>query len=296
MRIKNILLNEQGIALVLTLMVLVLITALVVEFAYGVHTGTDNLYNWYDSQRLSVFAVSGINLAANFISDETARKAYTYPGFFETGFDSIAMGLDTKADLRIEDESAKLNVNAIVDSFGNKTETFISLKRLLVRLSVDESIADKIADWIDSDAEESSRGSEIKTKNAPLYSIDELLLIKGIDKASYEKLRPYVTVYGDGLININTAEKPVLASLSESITDKLAQKIIDYRINQPFEQKDQLQRISGFELGVYGPLISRITVKGTFFYVRTSVASRGIRRTIEAVIGADKNIKYWRES
>lgn len=295
MGIKNILLNEQGIAFILTLMVLVLITALVTEFAYEVHTGTDNLYNWYDSQRLSVFAVSGINLAVNFISEEAAMKAYTYPGFFEMSFDSAAMGLDTKADLRIEDESAKFNLNKIVDSFGNKSETFLALKRLLVRLSVDESIADKIADWIDSDAEESGMGSEIKTKNAPLYSVDELLLIKGIDKASYEKLSPYVTVYGDGLININSAEKPVLASLSESMTDELAQKIIDYRNNQPFEQKDQLQRIPGFELEVYGPLISRVTVKGNFFYVRTSVATRGIRRIIEAVIGADKNIKYWRE-
>lgn len=294
MRIKNILLNEQGIALVLTLMVLVLITALVVEFAYGIHTGTDNLYNWYDSQRLSVFAVSGINLAVNFISDEAARKVYTYPGFLEMGFDSAAMGPDTKADLRIEDESAKINLNKIIDSFGEKTEIFISLKKLLVRLSVDESIADKIADWIDSDAEESSRGSELKAKNAPLYSVDELLLIKGIDKASYEKLCPYVTVYGDGLININTAEKPVLASLSESMTDELAQKIIDYRNNQPFEQIGHLQRI--LELKVYGPLSPRITVKGNFFYVRTSVASRGIKRIIEAVIGADKNIKYWRES
>ena len=45
-----------------TLLALVLITAMVVEFSYGVYTGTNNLYNWRDSQRLSIMAKSGINV------------------------------------------------------------------------------------------------------------------------------------------------------------------------------------------------------------------------------------------
>jgi hypothetical protein len=38
--------NQKGMALVVTLLALVLITAMVVEFSYGVYTGTQNLYNW----------------------------------------------------------------------------------------------------------------------------------------------------------------------------------------------------------------------------------------------------------
>ncbi|MBI4688679.1 MAG: hypothetical protein HY754_00165, partial [Nitrospirae bacterium] len=59
--------SRKGMALVLTLMVLVLITAMVTEFAYGVYNGTNSLYNWYDSQRLSVLANSGMDIAGEFI-------------------------------------------------------------------------------------------------------------------------------------------------------------------------------------------------------------------------------------
>jgi general secretion pathway protein K len=45
-------LNQSGIALVVTLLAVAIITAMVVEFSYGVYTGTNNLYNWRDSQRL----------------------------------------------------------------------------------------------------------------------------------------------------------------------------------------------------------------------------------------------------
>ena len=52
--------NQQGVALVVVLLALVLLTAMVVEFSYGVYTGTNDLYNWRDSQRLSVMAKSGV--------------------------------------------------------------------------------------------------------------------------------------------------------------------------------------------------------------------------------------------
>ncbi len=54
-------------ALVITLLVLVLLTAMVVEFSYGVYTGTNNLYNWRDAQRLSLMAKSGVSVTARIL-------------------------------------------------------------------------------------------------------------------------------------------------------------------------------------------------------------------------------------
>ena len=65
--------EQKGIALVVTLLALVLITAMVVEFSYGVYTGTNNLYNWRDSQRLSIMAKSGINVSAKFLTSLPMR-------------------------------------------------------------------------------------------------------------------------------------------------------------------------------------------------------------------------------
>ena len=284
-------------ALILTLMVLALITAMVTEFAYGVYAGTNTLNNWYDSQRLSVFANSGINMAAIFISGTLSSSSFTYPGFFDMDFENPTKDFEGVINLRIEDENSKFNINTIVYSNGTiNEEAYNSFKRLLSNLSLETKIADYVADWIDPDTEWKLRDSEEGVKNAQLYSIDELLLIKGIDRAAYEKLSPYITVYGDGLININGAEKPVLMSLSDNITDELAQRVVDYRKTIPFEDISQLQKVAGFDLTIYGPISARITVKGKYFYVKASAASGGIRRIIEAVIGTGKDIKYWRES
>jgi len=288
--------SQKGMALVLTLMVLVLITAIVAEFAYGVYNGTNSLNNWYDFQRLSILANSGINIAAGFISDIVARNSYTYPGSFDMDFENLSRDFDAKINVRMEDENSKFNLNTIVYSNGNIDEkAYNSFKRLLSNLSIDEDLADYIVDWIDLDTMERIGDSEKGAKNAQLYSVDELLLIKGIDRTVYEKLLPYVTVYGDGLININSAEKPVLMSLSENITDELAQRVIDYRKSAPFEDISQMQKVAGFDLKTYGPISAGITVKGKYFYVRASAFSGGIRSIIEAVIGTGRDIKYWRE-
>jgi len=59
-----------------------------------------------------------------------------------------------------------------------------------------------------------------------LEVIEELLLVKGIDKATFEKLKNFVTIYEKG-VNINTAPYEVLYALG--IEEKLIDKIINYR-------------------------------------------------------------------
>ena len=68
--------NQQGIALIVTLLALVLITAMVIEFSYGVYTGTNNLYNWRDSQRLSIMAQSGVNVIARVMKEAANIEDY----------------------------------------------------------------------------------------------------------------------------------------------------------------------------------------------------------------------------
>lgn len=294
---SSVLRSQKGIALILTLMAIALITAMVTEFAYAVYTGTNSLHNWYDSQRLSVYATSGINMAMEFVSDNAAKNNNTYQGFFDWDFKDTSNGFNAKIHIRVEDENSKFNINTIVYPNGAINENaYNSFKRLLSYLFVDMSLADYIADWIDTDTEERRRGSENTAKNAYIDCIDELLLVKGMDKAAYEKLLPYITVYGDGLVNINSAEKPVLISLSEGMTDEFAQRVVDFRKAAPFDDISQLQKVAGFDLSVYGPLSAKITVKGKYFYVRASAEGTGIQRMIEAVIGTSRDVKYWRET
>ncbi len=297
--------QRQGIALVVTLLVLVIITAMVVEFSYGVYTSTNNLYNWRDSQRLSVMARSGINVSARFVSDMLNLNGYkfSYPGSIDLPVENPFEDFVGVISVRIEDETSKFNINSIVPENGIANESdekspYNSFKRLLKVLSLDEKIADRIADWIDTDSVTRLPDSEAGAKNSAIHSVDELLLINGINRKDYDKLLPYITVHGDRnapQININGAEKPVLMCLSKDVTEKLAQNVIDYRKFKPFENSGQLGNVPGFDKIEIPPMI---TVIGENFYIKSTAASGGVKRITETIIKISKSnkaIQYWKE-
>jgi len=175
-----------------------------------------------------------------------------------------------------------------------------SLRRLLNILSLDEKIADRIADWIRTDSNPRLADSETGAKNAALDSIDEILLINGISEKDYETLLPYVTVYGsrDNLIvNINGAEKPVLMCLSDAITDDLAQNLINYRNATPFEDPTDISKVTGFDK-IGTSLGGKLMTKGSVYRVTSSAESGGVKRIIETVLNVSPTsatVSYWKE-
>ena len=299
--------NQKGIALVVTLLALVLITAMVVEFSYGVYISTNNLYNWRDSQRLSLMAKSGVNVSARFVSDMLIKyDTYSYPGSIELPVENPFEDFNGTISVRIEDENSKFNINSLVPDNQSVNESdenspYNSFKRLLKCLSLDEKIADRIVDWIDKNSESRLPDSEIGAKNSYLVSVDELLLINGINRKDYDKLLPYITTYGNWnllQININGAEKPVLRGLP-NITEELAQRVIDYRKITPFKEKNELQnKVAGFNAQIYNPISANITTMGENFSIKSIAASGGVKRIIETVITISKSntaIQYWKE-
>ncbi|MGO9613276.1 MAG: type II secretion system minor pseudopilin GspK [Dissulfurispiraceae bacterium] len=297
--------SEKGMALVLTLMILVIITALVVEFCYDVYTTTSSLYNWKDSQNLSSIARSGITLSVKTINDAENLYSYTYPGRVDMPVDNIVDGFSGTLTITIEDENSRLNLNSLIYPNGTlNPDAYFAFRRLLKYLSIDEEIADWVADWIDKDSEPRVNGSEEGAKNAPLDSTDELLLIKKITPQIFEILSPYVTVYGVNngqahLININTASKPVIMSLDDRITEDLARRIVQYRELEPFRQISDLMKVAGFEGSLGQSLMNRIIVKASNFHIHSVAEQDKIKRIIECVIAISGNsqiIRFWKET
>jgi type II secretory pathway component PulK len=123
-------------------------------------------------------------------------------------------------------------------------------------------------------------------------------LLPGIDRASGEKLLPYLTIYGNGLINLNGAEAPVLISLSDSIDQGMAERILHFRETMPFEKAEDILKVAGFEK-IGQTLMGRLTVKGTAFRVVSTASEAGIRRILEGVLevsGKRTIVKYWKEA
>ncbi|MCL4476189.1 MAG: type II secretion system minor pseudopilin GspK [Nitrospirae bacterium] len=289
--------GEKGMALVLTLMILVLITAMVVEFSYGVYTSTSALHNWKEAQKLSFVSKSGVSLAVKTIADIPKTDLYRFPGRMVIPVENILEGFSGTLIVTVEDENAKFNLNSL-----RIPDSIKVLKRLLTNLGLDESIADRVADWIDADSEPRLRDSEEGAKNVFMDSVDELLLITGIDAQIYEALLPYVTVYGygntdDARININTAPVPVIMSLDARITKDRAEEVVNQRKLEPFASLGQLSR-AGFD----NTLITAISANATSgapinFRIASVAEENGIKRVIEGVvkISGSGRVVYWRE-
>lgn len=297
--------SEKGMALVLTLLIMAMITAMVVEFVYGVYTTNAGLYNWREAQKLSLAAKSGISLTTKIISENQNRYSYTYPGSVEMPVENILKGFSGKVVIRVVDENGKFNLNSLIWPNGTTNETaFDSFIRLLKNLNLDENIAYRVADWIDRDLEPRRRDSEEGAKNDYLDSVDELLLVKGIDSQAYDKLSPLVTVYGieqvyNNLININAASRAVIMSLDDNITEALAERVINYRALEPFNRVSDLVRVAGFEGPLGQSLMNKITVKASNFRITSVAEEDRIKRVIECVIvvkGDAFLIGYWQET
>ena len=295
--------SQKGLALVIVLLIMAIMTAMVVEFASATYTANASLYNWRGAQTLSLAARSGINLAIKMASDNYGHYSYTYPGTYVVPVPNVLDNFEGQLVVKVEDENAKFNLNSLVLPNGTLNMTaYESFKIMLASLGLSEQIADKIADWINRNRKAGLDISGTSAKNAYMNSVDELWLIA--DSQACQKMIPLVTVYGVGavygnIININTASVPVLMALDDTMTSTLAERIVSYRSIEPFKNASDIVKVAGFEGSLGQSLIGRIAVKASNFRI-TSEASQGrLKRVIECVVennGGGFTVGYWQET
>ena len=285
--------DSTGSALIITLLLVTILVSLVVNFVYEVQIDMSTLSNWSYAQKASFIAKSGQNLSTQYIS-ELVSESYTDERMTELPVEKN-FAPNVSLTIIIEDENSKFNVNSIIYENGSTNEKNLeSLKKLIEYLNINPNQALIIADWIDPDSEPRVFDSENSSKNDFLWSTDELKLIEGIDKETFNQLIPYITVFGNNQVNINTAEVPVLLSLGPDMTEELANRIIDYRKNSPFENKNHIVRVTGLEAAGI-KMLDRITVKTADFRIISQATVSEITRVIESVVDSSMNIHFWRE-
>lgn len=119
----------------------------------------------------------------------------------------------------VTDEERRINLNKATRQMIEKLVTLV--------VNPGEKEADKMAgslvDWRQygeteiegffSDEFYENLEFPYKEKKKDYETLDEIRLVKGITEQVFERLRDYVTVYGSGEVNINTASWPVLVAL-----------------------------------------------------------------------------------
>ena len=253
--------NKTGAALIVVMWLVVLMSLLVWGFVAEMHIEAG--ISVYARNRLKAKAIArgGVEYAKFLLaksfensalkeSDEAKEAVRILAANLSRGIAATAVEVpmgDGKAKIDILPETGRRNVNLLSDE---------DWEELLDQTNIPEELwpelIDCFSDWIDADDDHRLNGAEkddpfykkrgYEPKNAPLDTIDELLLIKGFTPeivyggpSSIPKGEPFtgiarlLTTYGDGKVNINTASREVLMTLPD-IDEWIVEDILKYRL------------------------------------------------------------------
>lgn len=245
--------HNNGFVLIFALWALSLLTVLAASVAVGVRQKMIVIEKLDERSRSRYAMQMASALSCAHIRQQLTLSNFAYTSILKsalhnnpTVFSRILLGKDSAQvgyqqgmnDGRVDhfgviDEERKINVN--------KTDA-LTLQRLLesvLSLKPEQAgrLSRSILDWRQwgegeaagffSDDYYSNLQFSYRKKSGDYEVLDELLLIKGFTKDIYEQLLPYLTIYGDGKVNINTAPAPVLSALG--LDDILIAKILSIR-------------------------------------------------------------------
>jgi general secretion pathway protein K len=311
--------NERGIALLVTLLVLVLVVAIAYEvFRLGARAAQTGAFA-RDSIRCALLAEGGIGAAKIALRlDAKANDYDTLDEIWSRPAPPIDLG-DGAIRATIEDEERKINLNKLVLPNGNAPDDqrVAVFRRLLDTLGIEGTVADAVVDWLDNDDTPRAGGAEsphylglpypYNAKNDLFDTLDELRLVRGVTPEVFEKLLPFVTVLSSGKVNLNTAPREVLMSLSAgadaadagAIDGATADAILSYRAEHPITTPKDIGNVSPFLRDLYDRTRFRdlVDVRSTMFHVRSTGEFGDTSRTVDAVgirTGNDIQWRIWR--
>ncbi len=320
--------DEQGMALLITIMTVSLLVAVTIQFHKTTWQQFVVANNYKVDTQLGAIADSGVNIALSLLQNDGAENNYDSllenwsilnQEKFEKLFPSGSL------QMQVVDLSGRLQINSLVQKkdvtkgvVGN-SNTESEARQLFLNLLLsgafpieDEtearSILDAVVDWLDADDKESDLGAEnsyyqslpepYSSRNGPIQYIEELLLIKGITpellfgSGEYKGLADYLTVYGnDGKVNINTAPLLVIKSFDSLISDELLEKFDAYRTNT--EHKESLENPNWYKEvdGWPGDIVLEeklLTTTSSYFQIIATGKLDSLARRVEVVAERSK--------
>ncbi len=326
----------RGSALIVALWVILLISLLIAGFAFDMHVEADITSHYRKRHKAEYVARSGLELAKVILSkiegvDKEEIGADEKEDQLITAAVNLSRGVAVRGMTRtigegtmtldIVPEEGRRNINQLTDE---------DWEEILDQANIPQDrwpeLIDCFLDWTDGDDLHRLHGAEsddafyaqrgYKVKNAPLDTVDELLLIKGFDEeivygspagtAPEEAITGigyWLTAWSHGRVNINTASREVLLTLP-GIDDWIVDEILELRLgvdgeagtrDDGFESaEDAIERIPALQ-----PHRNRITVSDVHFLRITSVGEVGGVRSaawsVMRVEGGELVPVYWRE-
>ncbi len=323
--------KNRGFVLIAVLLIISVLVTIILEFNYESRMKLHLSDNFHNASKALNYADAGISVAiaslkqnADILSDERFIPLFSGEVQIpvESGYCTILVSDESG---RININTFKTSEGEIVRHRVDQILKLIDLLNYQYRQQppVSYSLIPAIIDWVDDDDEvtylpfikRDNEGAEsnyyidlidpYKCKNAPFETLSELLLVKGMTAAIFhgqagdktqnigpvDGIRQYLTIYGDGKININEASPMVILSLSDKMSPSLAKSIIEERKIKRFVNVGQLKNVPGMTPQVYESVRELITVKPKDRYYNvtvTGVAGQFVRK-VQIVLRSDSS-------
>lgn len=266
-----VLYNNKGMAMLLTLITLSLLTVVTIQFH---RTTWSNLHQAHTSQKqikLHTAGKSGINIGLYYLSLKDKEQPNVDSAFslwHEKSNENLPQLYDDMSlTVTLNDAEAKIPINYLANQTGAPKEQQKAtvyretLHRILISdtfgLEEEDSreLVAAITDWLDKNDTVMDDGAEsdyyedltpaYKARDASITTLNDLLPVRGMtyellfgSDETGKGLSDYITPIGSsGLININTASKEVLRYIFPQLTDSLLENIVEFRENEDNRRK-----------------------------------------------------------
>lgn len=210
--------NQKGMALVIVLWILSLLTIMAGSFALSMRREASIVAGVKNNAQAIAIAESGIAIAEMMLLNTDPAKRWRADGnIYQIDAE------DSRVRIRILSESGKIDLNAADEK---------ALEALMMHAPINENskedpvehaakLTGAILDWRDADdlihingaekKEYQDAGLKYQPRNRPFQTVEELQMVMGMDEPTFKWIEPLVTVYsGQQKSALQTASKEVL--------------------------------------------------------------------------------------
>ena len=300
--------NERGMVLLLVLVVVALLSALLSELAFSTLVDLRLTETFRDTTRAEYLARGGITAGRMILQeDRNSYDARNDPQeLWSIGVQDYPLA-EGAISVRIDDLDGRLQLNKLVDQQGNPDSVYRErFVRLCVELALDnpDALADALIDWLDPDHEVGPAGAEdaeylvgnppYEASDGPLQSPDELRLIRGFDAETVRRLSPFVSSFGSGKLNVNTAAPEVLRSWDEE-TSSAVDTLLSRREEGPFKKIDELRETLGVDSFTALNRNVDLDVKSSYYLINSQGRVNDGARRMQAIINKTNDQLLWQK-
>ena len=283
--------RQKGVALLTALLLVALVTILTVNLQWNTSLDIRRSGNLFESDQAVLYALGAEAWATEILRIDARDSVTDHTGEdWATPVPTLAIEGGAIRGY-VEDMQGRFNLNNLVNRNGQIDEDALKqFERLLAALELDPALARITVDWLDRDlepgfpsgAEDSfymARIPPYRTANLAITSTSELLSVGEMDASSYRILAPHVAALPNGTtLNVNTASASVLRSLSDQISDTVAENLVGERGDEGFSD------LAAFADLVEPEVMQTLELSSSFFRVTADVSIGSTRFTMYSLL------------